>query len=66
MSKSSEYLRRADSCAELAALATNRPSKKRFERMEAAWRALAEEQRWLDGEIPPPQEAVASSPLHSS
>jgi hypothetical protein len=26
---------------------------KRYKRMEAAWLALAEEQDWLDGEVPP-------------
>ena len=53
MSNSQQYLDRADSCAELAAEATNNPAKNRFRRMEAAWRALAAEQQWLDGEIPP-------------
>ena len=30
--------------------ATDEPTHNRFKRMEAAWRALAEEQDWLDGE----------------
>ena len=29
--------------------ATDGPTRNRFKRMEAAWRALAEEQDWLDG-----------------
>ena len=53
MSNSQQYLDRADNCAELAAEATNKPAKNRFRRMEAAWRALAAEQQWLDGEISP-------------
>jgi hypothetical protein len=52
MSKSGEYLRRADICAELAAGTTSQPAKERYERMEAAWQALAEEQQWLNGESP--------------
>jgi hypothetical protein len=53
MSKSQEYFDRADNCAELAEAAISTPAKKRYQRMKAAWRALAEEQRWLDGEIAP-------------
>ena len=34
------------------------PAYKRYRRMEAAWRALAEEQEWLDGEIPPVEIAM--------
>jgi hypothetical protein len=37
----------------MAEAAENEPDKNRFKRMEAAWRALAEEQDWLDGEPPP-------------
>jgi hypothetical protein len=33
--------------------AIDEPTHKRYKRMEAAWRALAEEQDWLDGEISP-------------
>lgn len=58
MSKTSEYLAHAENCAELAAEATHLPTKKRYERMEAAWRSLHEEQRWLDGEIPPLEQAA--------
>lgn len=29
------------------------PAYKRYRRMEQAWRSLAEEQEWLDGEVPP-------------
>jgi hypothetical protein len=37
----------------LAERATDQPAHLRYKRMEAAWRALAEEQDWLDGEIAP-------------
>jgi hypothetical protein len=47
------YLDNAERCAHLAELADSQPAYRRFLRMEAAWRALALEQDWLDGEIPP-------------
>jgi hypothetical protein len=47
------YLENAERCAQLADVATSQPSYRRFKRMEAAWRDLALEQEWLDGEIPP-------------
>ncbi len=48
-----EYRQNAENCAQLAAEATDGPTRNRFKRMEAAWRALAEEQDWLDGaELP--------------
>jgi hypothetical protein len=52
MKTSDHYRRSADNCAELAESANNDALKKRYKRMEAAWRALADEQDWLDGEIP--------------
>lgn len=52
--KTSDHFRQsADNCAELAESAVNEALKKRYKRMEAAWRALADEQDWLDGEITP-------------
>jgi hypothetical protein len=53
MKESRTYLENAERCAQLADLATSQPAYRRFMRMEAAWRALALEQDWLDGEIPP-------------
>jgi hypothetical protein len=41
------------SSARLAEAATNQPLHLRYKRMEAAWLALANEQDWLDGEMPP-------------
>lgn len=51
--KSSDYMENAHNCAELAAEAKNEPARNRYKRMEAAWLALAEEQEWLDGNVPP-------------
>ena len=50
MKQSQHFLENAENCAKLAERATNEPTYKRFQRMEAAWRALAVEQGWLDGE----------------
>ena len=38
---------------QMAEAAQGEPAYNRFKRMEAAWRALAEEQDWLDGEQSP-------------
>jgi hypothetical protein len=53
MKQSKHFLENAENCAQLAERATDEPTHNRFKRMEAAWRALAEEQDWLDGEVPP-------------
>jgi hypothetical protein len=37
----------------MAERVTDQPTHLRFKRMEAAWRALAKEQDWLDGEVAP-------------
>jgi hypothetical protein len=50
--KSETYRENAMNAAELAAQASDEPSRKRYKRMEAAWLALAEEQDWLDGKAP--------------
>ena len=49
------YKENAENCAQLAEAepCPDTPAYKRFKRMEAAWRSLAEEQEWLDGEVPP-------------
>jgi hypothetical protein len=52
MKQSDQFRENAENCALLAERATDEPTYQRFKRMEAAWRALAEEQGWLDGEIP--------------
>jgi hypothetical protein len=53
MKQSKHFLENAENCAQLAESAADQPSRLRYRRMEAAWRALAEEQDWLDGEISP-------------
>jgi hypothetical protein len=53
MKQSKHFLENAENCAQLAERATDDPTHNRYKRMEAAWRALAEEQDWLDGEVPP-------------
>jgi hypothetical protein len=50
--QSEDYLLNAENCAQLALDASDEPTRKRFQRMEAAWRELAKEQDWLDGEVP--------------
>jgi hypothetical protein len=55
MTTAAEYRHNADNCAQLAAEAKEEPSCNRFKRMEAAWRALSEEQDWLDGIGSPPR-----------
>jgi hypothetical protein len=53
MKQSQHFLENAENCAQLAEGAPDEPTHKRYKRMEAAWRALAEEQDWLDGEVQP-------------
>ena len=48
MGKSQELKQNAENCADLAAEAKD---KRRYERMEEAWSALAKTQAWLDGEL---------------
>jgi hypothetical protein len=52
MKQSETYRQNAENCAYLAEGA-NEPTRQRYRRMEAAWRALADEQDWLDGEASP-------------
>jgi hypothetical protein len=54
MDKQSELLRQnAENCLALSEKATNEPSMRRYLRMAEAWKALADEQDWLDGEVSP-------------
>ena len=53
MKQSQHFRENADNCAQLAERAKDEPASKRYKRMEEAWRALAEEQDWLDGEVSP-------------
>ena len=58
MKQSQHFIQNAENCAQLAERAADEPSYNRYKRMEAAWRALAEEQDWLDGEVPPAASAT--------
>jgi hypothetical protein len=52
--KQSDLLRdNAENCMQLAERATGQPAHNRYSRMADAWSALADEQDWLDGEVPP-------------
>jgi hypothetical protein len=51
---SSDVLReRARKCLDRAEGACDEPTYNRFKRLAAAWMALAYEQDWLDGKVPP-------------
>ena len=53
MTNAEQYRLNAANCAQMAETAESEPDRNRFKRMEAAWRALAEEQDWLDGKRSP-------------
>lgn len=53
MKQSDIFRDNADNCLQLAERAEGQPTHKRYLRMANAWTALANEQDWLDGEIPP-------------
>jgi hypothetical protein len=53
MSQARKFLENAENCIELADSAEDAPSRARYQRMAQAWFALAKEQEWLEGEIPP-------------
>lgn len=58
MKQSQQFLENAENCAQLAERASEEPAYNRYKRMEAAWRALAREQDWLDGETSPSENAA--------
>jgi hypothetical protein len=53
MKQSQHLLDNAMTCSKLARRTTDKQAKIHFKRMEDAWKALAREQDWLDGEIAP-------------
>jgi hypothetical protein len=57
MKQSDIFRENAENCFRLAEATSDEPNFRRYQRMATAWRALAEEQDWLDGEVKP--EAVA-------
>ena len=61
MSKSDEYRANADQCGELAERAPSEPARRRYRRMEAGWRSLAQDQDWLEGRISPVAESSATT-----
>ncbi|WP_354135447.1 hypothetical protein [Bradyrhizobium sp. LB11.1] len=61
MKQSDIFRDNAENCLQLAERSEEQPAYNRFSRMADAWTALAKEQDWLDGEIPP----VTVSVLHS-
>ena len=67
MKQSEIFRENAENCAHLAEGAASEPIFNRYKRMEAAWRALADEQDWLDGEVPPAPIALArNANVHST
>jgi hypothetical protein len=58
MKQSDHFRENAENCRQLAEGAPDHPSYLRYKRMEDAWRSLADEQDWLDGEMPPAVIAV--------
>lgn len=61
MKQSDIFRENAENCLHLAERAEGQPTFKRYLRMAEAWTALAEEQDWLDGEIPPVSAGVPRS-----
>jgi hypothetical protein len=53
MKQSDIFRENAENCLQLAERAEGKPAFRRYMRMAQAWRALATEQDWLDGEISP-------------
>ena len=59
--KQSDLLREnAENCLQLAERAEGQPAFRRYLRMAQAWKALADEQDWLDGEVSPLVATAAS------
>lgn len=62
MKQSDIFRDNAENCLQLAERSEGQPAAyNRYSRMADAWTALAKEQDWLDGEIPPVKVGV----LHS-
>ena len=61
MKQSQHFLENAENCAQLAERASDEPTHNRYRRMEAAWRALAKEQDWLDGKTSPSEKPAERS-----
>jgi hypothetical protein len=59
MRQSDIFRENAENCRQLAERAEGLPAFKRYTRMSQAWVALANEQDWLDGEVPPLRASVS-------
>ena len=62
MKQSDIFRDNAENCLQLAERSDGQPAYKRFSRMADAWTALAQEQDWLDGEVPPVKASVVQGP----
>ena len=62
MKQSDIFRDNAENCLQLAERSDGQPAYKRFSRMADAWTALAQEQDWLDGEVPPVRVSVVQNP----
>ena len=62
MKQSDIFRDNADNCLQLAERAEGQPAHKRYSRMADAWTALANEQDWLDGEVPPVAARIPQQP----
>jgi hypothetical protein len=51
LKQSDIFRENAENCLQLSGRKHDEPSFKRYRRMAQAWRALADEQDWLDGEV---------------
>jgi len=56
MKQSDKFRDNAENCLQLAERAEDQPAFRRYLRMAQAWKALADEQDWLDGEVSPSPE----------
>ena len=65
MRQSDHFRENAENCQRLAEQAPDHPTYLRYKRMQDAWHSLADEQDWLDGEVPPTNGRAPASPEQS-
>lgn len=61
MKQSDIFRDNAENCLQLAERSEAQPAYRRYSRMADAWTALAQEQDWLDGEVPPVKVGIRQS-----
>ncbi|MET3912480.1 hypothetical protein ABID59_006851 [Bradyrhizobium sp. S3.3.6] len=61
MKQSDIFRDNAENCLQLAERSEGQPAYNRYSRMADAWMALAKEQDWLDGEVPPVKVSILQS-----